>query len=950
MKNTAILTKRKFKSFMEFEAYLEDVKSNNDKGDAFEMFSYFYLLRNKEYFGIKAIYTEDDIPENLRKKYKIEPSDHGIDGLLIRTDDKVVGYQVKFRGHDDIPTEHELATFWAESEYTDFRMIIANCNYLPKVAYKKKNQTVLLRDSFINLDEEFFSEMYDYFTKNTFSQKTQKFKPYDYQDEIIEKIIAGFKNSDRGKLIAACGTGKTLTALWLQERMGVKNILYIVPNLALIKQTLEAWIEQKSEPFDFLCVCSDTTVISNLDDDEVQVHAASLGIPVTTASSDISEFLKKDSSKKIVFATYQSLDAIVNAMFSCESFSFDLAFFDESHRTAGTKDSQMFVYGIRDKYIPIKKRLFMTATERLVSPRIKAALEGKEDIIFSMDDEETYGKTFASLNFGEAIQKGIISDYKIVLCTVDEDDLNKLVQQNKIIKTEIGDSTVNTDTETLMKQILTAKMINELDVHKIISYHASVKQAKKFIFGSQDTLSLNDILHNFLVDQAVDPYLQHVNGTMSSGERQQILSTFAKSELGVVSNAKCLTEGVDIPVIDAVYFVDPKNSLVDIVQAIGRALRKPKDQEAKTSYILIPVVVPSNAENMDGIPESNFDTLHNVIQAMRDQDARLADTIDELNFAAARGQTRKSGHKIKQFVLTVSYSKINIEEFEDALHLRIAEVNKAPDQAKAPKIVLTEVKARKSDFKRKFVSIGDYTLDAIKNSIIIPTLDKFTDENAHLPMASVQINHNNVSHSERVGIIRKDKDGKYFLTNVGKTLYRNHSKIDSVMQRQLLLYCIPQWIFPYRAMLKISSEFEEISRFEFMYGIYCLQSTDDGAIAEAIERIRYLRDTYPNISILNEENKKKVLELINTKYDLSFNYLDIWTSRTTTYNQFNYFKKHLLAFDDLFVDAKDAIKRKENTDDLLREKLATTAICEKFARKNDLSGWDRYYTDISDFL
>ena len=914
------------------------------------MFSYFYLLRNKEYFGLKTIYPEDEIPEQLREKYKIEASDHGIDGLFIRTDDKVVAYQVKFRGHNDIPTEHELATFWGESEYVDFRMIIANCNYLPKVSYKKKNQTELLRDAFVNLDEEFFSEMYDYFTKNTFSQKTQKFKPYDYQNEIIEKIIAGFKDGDRGKLIAACGTGKTLTALWLQERMNVKNILYIVPNLALIKQTLEAWIEQKSEPFDFLCVCSDTTVVNNIDDDEIQLHTASLGIPVTTASSDISAFLEKDSQKKIVFATYQSLDAIVNAMFSCEDFKFDLAFFDESHRTAGTKDSQMFIYGLRDEYIPIKKRLFMTATERLVSPRIKAALEGKEDVIFSMDDEKTYGKTFASLNFGEAIQKGIISDYKIVLCTIDEDDLNKLVQQNKIIKTEIGDSSVNTDIETLMKQILTAKMINELDVHKIISYHASVRQAKKFIYGSSEALPLTDVLHNFLEDQSVDPYLQHVNGTMSSGERHQILSTFANSRLGVVSNAKCLTEGVDIPVIDAVYFVDPKNSLVDIVQAIGRALRKPKNQESKTSYILIPVVVPNTAKNMDGIPETSFDTLHNVVQAMRDQDARLADTIDELNFAAAKGQTRKSGHRIKEFVLTVSYSKINVEEFENALHLRIAEVNKAPDNYRASKIILTEVPDRRAGQKRRFVSIGDYTLDALNNNLILPTLKKFKNENSHLPISAIQINHNNVSHTDRAGMIRKDKEGKYYLTNIGKIVFNNNLQIDRVMRRQLLLYCIPQWIFPYRALLKISLEFDKISRFEFMYGIYCMQATDDKAIAEAINRIHYLRETYPNISILNEENKKKVLELINTKYNLNFNYLDIWTSRTASYNQFNYFKKHLLAFDDLFIDDKDAIKRKPDTDEVLREKLEKTSICEEFEKANNVEAWDHYYTDTSDFL
>ncbi|NFN85902.1 DEAD/DEAH box helicase [Clostridium sporogenes] len=912
MKKISSVLKNRYTNFEELELAIEKIEDTIEKGDAMEYFSYFYLKQHSDFFNIREIYMEDEIPLDIRNKLKLENKDNGVDGVIIRNDNKIVAYQVKFRSNRCIPTAQELSTFWAESEYADMRLIIANCGKLPKVASKKKNQMSLLIDSFLPLDRTFFDNLYNYFNGITLA-KTLKYSPRPYQEKMLKEIIDGFSSSNRGKMIAACGVGKTLTALWLQERMQANTILYIVPSLALIKQTLESWVQNKNEDFDFLCVCSDSSVVNSLDEDDLSLNASDVYFPVTTNHEDIKNFLNRETKlKRILFVTYHSLDAIVNGIADLDTFSFDLAIFDESHRTAGTKDSKMFIYGLKDEYIPVKKRLFMTATERLVSPRIKSSIEDSENIVFSMDDVSLYGPTFTSLNFGEAIEQNIICDYRIVLCTINEEDIAALYESKKYVSTEIGESSATTNTQTLLKQVLVGKALKDLGVKKIITYHRYVKDANSFIKGNSNTMPLESVIESVMPTiQNKDLYTAHINGSMSAGLRKELLSNFASSDFGVISNAKCLTEGVDVPAVDGVYFVDPKNSMIDIVQAVGRALRKSPSKADDCSYIIVPLVIPKGASIFSHIKPSNFDTLHNVIQALRSQDKALADIIDEINFSAATGTTGSGTGKMNSKVITLSFSKLGINDFQNSLELRIAEINKNPIQTGINTTDWSEAKARKSDVKRVFVSIGDYTLEAYKDSLVMPTLKLFSSLDEKLEGNKLKINHNNVSHSVRMGVIKKE--GKlYSITPIGRELLEDESKYQSIVKEQLLKsYCINKKedtiLFPYRAILKILLEFNYITRFEFLYCIYSLRGTTKEYIQESIERIYYLRNTYPNIDILSEENKIKVLDLINSKYDVQFGFKDIWTSRTTTYNQFNYFKKHLWIFSNIF-DTDDRSK------------------------------------------
>jgi len=955
MVNVHPLLKQKFNNFEELEKMIEQIEDNVEKGTIFEYFAYYYLFHNANYYNISEIWMEKDIPAEIRKELKLEKTDYGVDGVFLRKDGKYVAYQAKFRSGRVAPTAHELATFWAESEYADFRLIISNSYSLPKVASKKKNQLSILIDAFMELDIEFFNNMYEFFNNNLVKVK-EKYTPRDYQKKMICDIIKGFESADRGKVIAACGVGKTLTALWLQEYMKTNTVLYIVPSLALIKQTLESWTEHCNESFDYLCVCSDNTVI-DYTEDEIQLNTSDVDFPVTTEPSIIKRFLLESNSiKKVVFSTYHSLDAIVNALQDNNTFQFDLGIFDESHRTAGTKDSQMFVYGLKDEFIPIKKRLFMTATERIVSPRIKASAENFGQVIFSMDDVNLYGETLSKLNFGEAIKLGIISDYKIVLCTINEEDLEELYSNNKIVSTEIGEQSITTNIDTLLKQMLVVKAMKELNVKKVITYHSLVKNASTFAYGSNSVLPLAKIIDNSIkTSDNTIPFVSHINGTMSAGTRKQILRDFENSDIGVITNAKCLTEGVDVPVIDAVYFVDPKNSIVDIVQAVGRALRKSKQKTNEFSYILVPMIIPKNASMFSHLNPSVFDTLHNVIQALRDQDDRLADIIDEINFNAATTGISGKNNKLSSKVIILPYSKIMVDDFEEALQLRIAEINKNPKISDSNMVKWTEVTPRKSAVKRVFVSIGDYSLDSYLSSLILPTLKKFESANDIVDGKKLKINHNNVSHSRRLGIIKKDKNN-YSLTPIGKILYEDISQYDSIVKEQLLKYYNENSkesniLFPYRALLKIFLEFDSISRFEFLYSIYSLRDTTPDTINRSIERIYYLRSTYPNIHILNEQNKTKVLELLNVKFGIKFGFKDVWTSRTTAYNQFNYFKKHLWAFDNIFDnDEKDKenIKILPGTQSSIKQLLEITSIVEELADKNNKDElYEKYINKIT---
>lgn len=948
------ILKKRYSSWDELEKNIEALPTTKLKGDVFEEFIFVYLNLKNQLYQIKEVFRAGDIPRKLLAKYQIEKRDSGIDGLIVFNDNKVAGYQVKFRTNRARPSYDELAKFWVEAQHTDFNYTIANCYSITDLSKKQSKHLQILVDEFSSLDQIFFDELYD-FVQKAGKITRKKHKPFDFQIEMIKNVNDGFKKHSKGKLIAACGTGKTLTSLWITESLESNSILFLAPSLALIKQTLESWADQSKYPFSYLCVCSDKTVSDGIND-EGDISIKDFNIPVTTNSDEVSHFLKnKFKNKKIVFSTYQSLSVLKEGVVKAKYENFDIIIFDEAHRTAGAKDASTFSLALNDKDIPAKKRLFMTATERLIQPALKRKAKEFDQIIFSMDDEEVYGPVFHRFNFGEAINMGVISDYKIILAGIQENDLYNWIKNDKTITIDVNKEDYQTSLFTIFSQVLISKAIKEYPIKKVISFHSSIKNAKIFTSGLQNTPKLSDVISK--INDNIDKeklLISHINSTISTGDRKEILDEFKDSEFGVISNSRCLTEGVDVPVIDSIYFVEPKNSLIDIIQACGRALRKPTGLTKENAYFIIPVLIPDGIDNESIFNLPSFETLFNVIQSLRDQDSRLEEWIDELNKQAIKGKQGKYS-KTNWNPINISIPKqINLEQFEKKLYLKIAEVNANPTILKGSAMKIYGKKERRSDYKRVFKTLGDYGYKTYEKNLVMPTISKFKTKDDLLSIEDLKVNHNNVSHTVRLGLITKT-DKLFQLSPLGLQLFEKNINFDEIFKRQMLRYSetiqdkgINRTLFPYRTCLKILLEVKSINFLEFAFCIYSLYDSSDENLIQAIEDIYYLRNNFPNINLVNNANKKHILKDLNNRFGTTFKETDIWSKKTTINNQFIYFKDHLSVFTEFLEVTKNGIKIKNGQEYIGYHILAEDNQLE--FEKDELKRLQKYLSTIVAFI
>jgi predicted helicase len=294
-----------FKSWDELESLIEALPTTKSKGDAFEDFVYAYFLIRKELYQIEEHWPYKSAPLELKLKLGMDPTDCGADGLIRFKDGSIAAYQAKFRSGRVKPPYEELAKLWAEARACDYQYTVANCYSLTELAKKNKKHLQVLCDEFDNLDEFFFDEL-----KNLINDKKlvkHFYEPEPYQVEMIEAVNLGFKTESRGKLIAACGTGKTLTSLWITESLDAKNVLFIAPSIALVKQTLEAWSKQAKEDFDYICICSDKSVADGVDEGDLDI--SEVGIPVSTNIEEIIQTHLIQGQRDLFGAhTYERID------------------------------------------------------------------------------------------------------------------------------------------------------------------------------------------------------------------------------------------------------------------------------------------------------------------------------------------------------------------------------------------------------------------------------------------------------------------------------------------------------------------------------------------------------------------------------------------------------------------------------------------------------------------
>lgn len=925
----SIFKNKIYNNWLELEVEIARIEDNTEKGDVFEQFCFFYLQYFKDLYQIDEIYSPKisgrDIPRAVREKLKLAINDDGVDGVMVTNQGKYIAYQAKFRSGRVPPSSNELNDFWSEAEYADYRLVIANSFRLPTDTTKRRNQMSVLVDKFENLDSDFFHSLYYSLEIDDTASKLKhtKFTPKPFQTEIINSVSTGFEAVDRGKVIAACASGKTLVSMWISEELNTNTVLFLAPNLALVRQSIERWAQNYNESFIYLAVCSDMTVGTDINDDDLILEASEVDVPVTTDPDQIKEFMNIDTQKKrVIFSTYQSVDSIAQAMGEISGFEFDLIIFDEAHRTAGSKEDGLFTKALKDEIIPAKKRLFMTATERLVKPWIKDRFEQQDRTIFSMDDEAVYGPTFYKLTFGDAIKQKIISDYKIIVTAISNDEYLKFVHDNNYLSSSPDDGNgINEVTaQLILKALMFCKSVEEVDAKKVVSFHSTIKEANSFV-NLISSLPANFLKDNYNISLENSSFL-HVNGSQPTSVRQRVFNDFENSEFGLLSNVRCLTEGVDMPFIDGVLFADPRGSMIDIVQAVGRALRKPLDQASKTAYIMIPIIL----DNEDSYSDTTFAALHSVIQALRDQDESLAEWIDDINISHVRGKGRKALNKNPKFKIILP-QQINLEEFSSYLSLRISEVNSRPSGATGLGATLGK-KQRKSEYKRVFKSIGDYNAVKYKESLVDPTLAKFEDHQQVLLRSNLLINNNNISHAQRLGVIGAESSNNFKLTEIGKAYKDNDLNFPELFCNQMLLYKVEENgvpLFPYRIALKILLEVKTLNYIEFLYSIYSVQANldENAEIIRAVQSINHIRQVYPHVMDTNPQNQETVQNDLNGRHRIEFSERDIWTDRTTAGNQYRFFLNHIIQYEycfDFFAKKK-TIEVTEHGEKLLKQLL-----------------------------
>ncbi|GIU51817.1 DEAD/DEAH box helicase family protein [Shewanella sp. KT0246] len=911
-------------SWVAIEKHLEAIDSNKQKGDLFEYFTYFYLKYFSKLHAIDEIYCPivdgKSFPAKVINKLKLENTDNGVDGVYINNKGEYIAWQAKFRSKRAALTATELSTFWAEAEYADHRLIISNSKKLTKVANKKSGHLSLLSDKFEVLDEHFFTQLHDFFTTKNKKIVIDKKVPRDYQEKIVEDIREGFSTSNKGKVIAACGIGKTLISIWSAEAVKAKRVIFFAPSLQLVRQTLEAWSFESSSTFSYLCVCSDQSVDSDIDKNNIDLD--DIDIPVTTNPKEIANFLSLKNQEECVyiFSTYQSAEVIGTAIESLDDWTFDLAVYDEAHRTAGIGADSKFSKALLDALIPTRKKLFLTATERLIRPRLSNAANELGKAVFSMNDANVYGPTFSRLTFGEAIHKKIISDYRIVFSGITNSDLSRIISNNQYIKDELSDEQQTEAIHNLFKRTILKKTILDLGVRKVITFHSKISEAVEFSKKLNEELISND--------PKDDIAISHINGQMSSQARCEIINDFEASDIGVISNVRCLTEGIDIPLIDAVFFADPKGSLIDIVQAIGRALRQKFGQENKTAYIIIPVLIDD--ESSDICTGQGFESLFNLIQALRDQDQELSEWIDSINSDKVRGRKQSKGNLGKIDVILPK--EIDISQFEESLAIRIADVNKDPTGTIGVGGQLGKSE-RKGSITRVFKTAVDFTASVCLENLVEPTLNlmlpnqTYTRKDLIIYTKNNRPSNNNVSHCERLGIIKKVAKAQFQLTGIGEKIKSNQHDFNDMFKNQMMLFSQDKdgsTLFPYREVFLFLKRLKSINFVQFVYGIYSIEFDDDDKpnIEKAISNAQEINQNYPNIHLTSEANKQGILNELNEAYNCNFSFANVWTDRTTVGNQYRYLKNDLIIFDEIFTFSNKCILLKDGGEEKISEILS----------------------------
>lgn len=606
-------------SFADLENRIADLGGDKLKGDAFEVFTEAYLRTQRKHDAEK-IWPLSATPLDLLQKLGLSLQDYGVDGVFLTILGHYNVYQAKFRSSRKPLTWRELSTFMglADSPHIHSRVLITNCDDLPVVLNDRQGFFCIRGADLDRLQPEDFRAIQSWLAESVF--EIPKKQPLNHQTEALAALVPALRNENRVSAIMACGTGKTLVALWVAEQLQARRILVLLPSLALLRQTLHEWLHETNFPMlAYLCVCSDPTVKEGID--ALATRQSDLDFEVSTRPSNVRNFLDAPFvGTKVIFSTYQSAYIVGKALPPNEAF--DVGIFDEAHKTAG-REGRNYAFALNDSNLLIRKRLFLTATPRHYNPH-RRDQEGEAQIVFSMDNPEVYGRQALCLKFGEAARRNIICNYKIIISVITTEMVtNELLSSGEVM---VNGNAVRA--RQVANQIALRDAVEKYGANKIFTFHKTVRSASSFVANGSEGVRTH--LPDF------DTY--HVNGDMPTALRERVMREFREANRAVISNARCLTEGVDVPAVDMVAFLSPRRSRVDIVQATGRAMRR---SPGKTlGYILVPLYVelPTGESIEDAVSRADFDEVWDVLQSLQEQDETLAQLIRDVGEQKGRGK------------------------------------------------------------------------------------------------------------------------------------------------------------------------------------------------------------------------------------------------------------------------------------------------------------------------
>lgn len=468
-----------------------------------------------------------------------------------------------------------------------------------------------------------------------------------HQVEAVDNVLNGFASADRGKLIMACGTGKTFTSLRLAEAMApIGAVLFLAPSISLISQTLREWANQTKVGLRSFAVCSDAKVGAHRNDESGDISIHDLPYPATTDPAELARRMnlpRNRDAMTVVFSTYQSIQVIVDAQ-NAGLREFDLIICDEAHRTTGAKDiaddDESYFTKVHDNSV-VKgaKRLYMTATPRIYGQQAKEKARELSYEVASMDDPEKYGEEFHRLGFGEAVERHLLTDYRVLVLTVSEDEASKSFQEMYTV--EDGELPLPERAKVIGCWNGLATRGHEVGdpdrphaLRRAVAFSGSIKDSKQL----KDKFEA--VIEAYLLQTGADNVFRcevdHVDGTMNAIERNNKLdwlreATDQENTCRILSNARCLSEGIDVPALDAVIFMRPRRSKVDIIQAVGRVMRRADEKDY--GYIILPICVPAGVKPEDALDDNkNFEVVWEILQALRSHDERFDAMVNQIQF------------------------------------------------------------------------------------------------------------------------------------------------------------------------------------------------------------------------------------------------------------------------------------------------------------------------------